>query len=186
MFSQGDIVGVLAWAKQLQVQNMATLKDITSQRVGRKPSIFVDASIIAVELLNFGYEFEEGSVVFNQVGFVISYKIEEKPIFSLSTIASAGNMSIYDDIDTDVLQNYQECSLANIIYYSLKEYTISEQSTRMIAMGNASKNASEMIDKLTLTFNHTRQAVSIKGLIKSSPLLQFWINENQVSSSDKR
>lgn len=50
-------------------------------------------------------------------------------------------MSIYDDIDADVLQNYQEYNLANIIYYSLKESTTSEQSARMTAMDNASKNA---------------------------------------------
>lgn len=50
-------------------------------------------------------------------------------------------MSIYDDIDADVLQNYQEYTLANIIYYSLKESTTSEQSARMTAMDNASKNA---------------------------------------------
>lgn len=50
-------------------------------------------------------------------------------------------MSIYDDIDADVLRNYQEYSLANIIYYSLKESTTSEQSARMTAMDNASKNA---------------------------------------------
>ncbi|KAF4023140.1 hypothetical protein G4228_015402 [Cervus hanglu yarkandensis] len=91
---------------------------------------------------------------------------KEKPIFSLDTISSAESMSIYDDIDADVLRNYQEYSLANIIYYSLKESTTSEQSARMTAMDNASKNASEMIDKLTLTFNRTRQAVITKELIE--------------------
>ncbi|EPY72642.1 ATP synthase subunit gamma, mitochondrial-like protein [Camelus ferus] len=97
---------------------------------------------------------------------VISYKTEEKPIFSLDTVASAESMSVYDDVDADVLRNYQEYSLANIIYYSLKESTTSEQSARMTAMDNASKNASEMIDKLTLTFNRTRQAVITKELIE--------------------
>uniref|UniRef100_A0A2I3HYZ2 ATP synthase subunit gamma n=1 Tax=Nomascus leucogenys TaxID=61853 RepID=A0A2I3HYZ2_NOMLE len=89
---------------------------------------------------------------------VISYKTEEKPIFSLNTIAGAESMSIYYNIDADVLQNYQEYSLANSIYYSLKESTTSEQSARMTAMDNTSKNASEMIDRLTLTFNCTHQA----------------------------
>ncbi|TKC42854.1 hypothetical protein EI555_013915 [Monodon monoceros] len=131
---------------------------VTFKEVGRRPPTFGDASVIALELLNSGYEFDEGSV--------ISYKTEEKPIFSLGTIASAESMSIYDDIDADVLQNYQEYSLANIIYYSLKESTTSEQSARMTAMDNASKNASEMIDKLTLTFNRTRQAVITKELIE--------------------
>uniref|UniRef100_A0A2K6QP73 ATP synthase F(1) complex subunit gamma, mitochondrial n=1 Tax=Rhinopithecus roxellana TaxID=61622 RepID=A0A2K6QP73_RHIRO len=130
------------------------------------PPTFGDASVIALELLNSGYEFDEGSIIFNRFRSLISYKTEEKPIFSLNTIASAESMSIYDDIDADVLQNYQEYNLANIIYYSLKESSTSEQSARMTAMDNASKNASEMIDKLTLTFNRTRQAVITKELIE--------------------
>jgi len=36
---------------------------------------------------------------------------------SLNTIVTAENMGIYDDIDADVLQNYKEYNLANIIYY---------------------------------------------------------------------
>ncbi|XP_006834598.1 PREDICTED: ATP synthase subunit gamma, mitochondrial-like [Chrysochloris asiatica] len=138
---------------------------VTFKEVGRKPPAFGDASVIALELLNSGYEFDEGSIIFNRFRSVISYKTDEKPLFSLSTIASAESMSVYDDIDADVLQNYQEYNLANI-YYSLKESTTSEQSARMTAMDNASKNASEMIDKLTLTFNRTHQAVVTKELIE--------------------
>lgn len=52
-------------------------------------------------------------------------------------------MGIYDDIDADVLRNYQEFSLVNLIYYGMKESTTSEQSARMTAMDNASKNACE-------------------------------------------
>lgn len=81
-------------------------------------------------------------------------------------------MSIDDDIDADILQNDQEYNLANIIYYSLKESTMSEQNTRMMAMDNASKNASVMIDKLTLTFNCTHQAIIAKEL-KLSLVLQL-------------
>uniref|UniRef100_A0A2K5D300 F-ATPase gamma subunit n=1 Tax=Aotus nancymaae TaxID=37293 RepID=A0A2K5D300_AOTNA len=141
---------------------------VAFKEVGRKPSTFGDVSVIALELLNSGCEFDEGSIVFNQFRSVISYKTEEKPIFSLNTIVSAESMSIYDDVDADVLQNYQEYNLANIIYYSLKESTTSEQSARMTTMDNASKNVSEMTDKLTLTFNCTHQAVITKdsGLMK--------------------
>ncbi|KGL91622.1 hypothetical protein N301_07947, partial [Charadrius vociferus] len=132
----------------------------------QRPPSFGDASIIASELLNSGYEFDEGSVIYNRFRSVISYKTDEKPIFSLETVAGSESLSIYDDIDADVLRNYQEFTLANILYYSLKESTTSEQSARMTAMDNASKNASEMIDKLTLTFNRTRQAVITKELIE--------------------
>nr|XP_033814350.1 ATP synthase subunit gamma, mitochondrial isoform X2 [Geotrypetes seraphini]XP_033814351.1 ATP synthase subunit gamma, mitochondrial isoform X3 [Geotrypetes seraphini] len=139
---------------------------LTFKDIGRKPPTFGDASIIASELLNSGYEFDQGSVIFNRFRSVISYRTEEKPLFSFETVSNSENMSIYDDIDADVLRNYQEFALANIIYFTLKESTTSEQSARMTAMDNASKNASEMIDKLTLTFNRTRQAVITKELIE--------------------
>ncbi|XP_039617250.1 ATP synthase subunit gamma, mitochondrial isoform X2 [Polypterus senegalus] len=136
------------------------------KEVGRKPPTFGDASVIATELLNSGYEFDQGSVIFNRFRSVISYKTEEKPVFSLDTVSNSESIGVYDDIDADVLRNYQEFTLVNIIYLSLKESTTSEQSARMTAMDNASKNASEMIDKLTLTFNRTRQAVITKELIE--------------------
>ncbi|KAK1332496.1 hypothetical protein QTO34_007176 [Cnephaeus nilssonii] len=63
-------------------------------------------------------------------------------------------------------QVFSGIHLANIIHYSLKEYTTSEQNARMMAMDNASKNAPEVIDKLTLTFNRIGQAVSTKELIE--------------------
>ncbi|XP_028810604.1 ATP synthase F(1) complex subunit gamma, mitochondrial isoform X1 [Denticeps clupeoides] len=139
---------------------------INCKEVGRKPPTFADASIIATELLNSGYEFDQGSIIYNRFRSVISYKTDEKPLFSMETVANSENMGIYDDIDADVLRNYQEFALVNVIYFGLKESTTSEQSARMTAMDSASKNASEMIDKLTLTFNRTRQAVITKELIE--------------------
>lgn len=52
-------------------------------------------------------------------------------------------MGIYDDIDADVLRNYQEFALTNLIFYGLKESACSEQSARMTAMDAASKNAGQ-------------------------------------------
>ncbi|XP_061817279.1 ATP synthase subunit gamma, mitochondrial isoform X2 [Nerophis lumbriciformis] len=139
---------------------------LNCKEVGRKPPTFGDASIIAGELLNSGYEFDQGAVIYNRFRSVISYKTDKKPIFSNDTVANAETMGMYDDIDADVLRNYQEFALVNIIYLALKEGSTSEQSARMTAMDSASKNASEMIDKLTLTFNRTRQAVITKELIE--------------------
>ncbi|KAM6895231.1 ATP synthase F(1) complex subunit gamma, mitochondrial isoform 1-T1 [Xenentodon cancila] len=139
---------------------------LNCKEIGRKPPSFGDASIIATELLNSGYEFDQGSVIFNRFRSVISYKTDQKPVFSTDVVANSENMGTYDDIDADVLRNYQEFSLVNVIYLALRESSTSEQSARMTAMDSASKNASEMIDKLTLTFNRTRQAVITKELIE--------------------
>ncbi|XP_061617354.1 ATP synthase subunit gamma, mitochondrial isoform X2 [Phyllopteryx taeniolatus] len=139
---------------------------LNCKEVGRKPPTFGDASVIAGELLNSGYEFDRGTVVYNSFRSVISYKTAQQPLFSTEAVAGAEAMGVYDDVDADVLRSYQEFALVNIIYLALRESSTSEQSARMTAMDSASKNASEMIDKLTLTFNRTRQAVITKELIE--------------------
>ncbi|KAK9500021.1 hypothetical protein O3M35_002932 [Rhynocoris fuscipes] len=83
-----------------------------------------------------------------------------------SAVAAAPKLSVYDSLDSEVIQSYMEFSTAALLFYALKEGACSEQSSRMTAMDNASKNAGEMIDKLTLTFNRTRQAVITRELIE--------------------
>lgn len=79
---------------------------------------------------------------------------------------NAKNYGLYDSLDADTLKCYQEFQLASLIFYGMKENSTSEVSARMTAMDNASKNAGEMINKLTLTFNRTRQAVITRELIE--------------------
>merc|ERR1712059_132244 len=88
------------------------------------------------------------------------------PIFSQETVSNSEKVTVYDSLDADVVQSYMEFSLASLVYYCLKEGATSEQSSRMTAMDNSSKNASEMIDKLRIGFNRTRQAVITGELIE--------------------
>jgi len=134
--------------------------------IGRLPPQFGDASKIASAILNSGFEYDIGKMYYNQFRSVVSYKTSELPIFSQAAVDSAEKISLYDSLDADVVQSYMEYSLASMIYYCLKEGACSEQSSRMTAMDNSSKNAGEMIDKLTLTYNRTRQAVITGELIE--------------------
>ena len=68
--------------------------------------------------------------------------------------------------DGETLQNIFEYTLATQIFHSLMENATSEQSSRMNAMENASKNATEMIGKLTLQYNRARQARITTELIE--------------------
>ncbi|MDP7456464.1 MAG: F0F1 ATP synthase subunit gamma, partial [Alphaproteobacteria bacterium] len=52
------------------------------------------------------------------------------------------------------------------IYRAMLENAASEQGARMTAMDNATRNASDMIDDLTVFYNRTRQAVITKELIE--------------------
>lgn len=135
-------------------------------QIGRLPPTFLDASRVANEVLKSGYEYTHGSIVYNKFKSVVSYQCSTVPIFSTKTVEGAEKLVAYDSLDADVLQDYLEYSLASLIFYTMKECACSEQSSRMTAMDNASKNAGEMIDKLTLTFNRTRQAVITRELIE--------------------
>jgi len=66
----------------------------------------------------------------------------------------------------EALQNLFEFSLAGSIYGACIENAASEQSSRMSAMDNASKNAGEMIESLTLQYNRARQAKITTELIE--------------------
>jgi F-type H+-transporting ATPase subunit gamma len=57
-------------------------------------------------------------------------------------------------------------NLAVQLYGTLLESSAGEQGARMTAMDNATRNAGEMIDKLTLNYNRSRQAHITKELIE--------------------
>jgi len=139
---------------------------MVGNEIGRLPPQFGDASKVAENILGSDFEYDVGNLYYNEFKSVVSYKTSEMPIFSANSVTSAEKISVYDSLDADVIQSYMEYSLASMIYYAMKEGACSEQSSRMTAMDNSSKNAGEMIDKLTLTYNRTRQAVITGELIE--------------------
>ncbi|KAH9363987.1 hypothetical protein HPB48_005254 [Haemaphysalis longicornis] len=153
---------VRAILQRLFAQNII----LSFSNYGKKPPIFDDAVQVANSVLNSDYEFDRGILLFNRFKSVVSYATSEQPVFSLESVSNSEKITLYDSLDADVLRSYQEYSLASLIYYAMKENACSEQSARMTAMDSASKNAGEMIDKLTMTFNRTRQAVITKELIE--------------------
>ena len=139
---------------------------MVGSEIGRLPPQFGDATRIANAILNCGHDFDTGKLVYNYYKSVVSYDTTSIPIFSEDTVSNSEKVTVYDSLDADVIQAYMEYSLASLVYYALKEGATSEQSSRMTAMDNSSKNASEMIDKLQITFNRTRQAVITGELIE--------------------
>lgn len=72
---------------------------------------------------------------------VISYETIKEPLRSVDVIANNEKILSYDDVDHEVVRSYQEFALANTIFAAMKDGAASEQSARMTAMDNASKNA---------------------------------------------
>uniref|UniRef100_A0A915M1S5 F-ATPase gamma subunit n=1 Tax=Meloidogyne javanica TaxID=6303 RepID=A0A915M1S5_MELJA len=157
--AERELKGARIYGQGAQVFFENLMKDVAAQK-DDTPTAGTNA------ILSSGYDFDGGDILYNQFKTVVSFETKRLPIPSLQTIRSYPRLSIYDSIDDDVLKRYVEYSLAQLIYYAMKESATSEQSSRMTAMDGASKNAGEMIDKLTLQFNRTRQAVITRELIE--------------------
>jgi F-type H+-transporting ATPase subunit gamma len=85
-----------------------------------------------------------------------------------SSEAAAGAKAVYEyePDEHEILAELLPRNLAVQLFKALLENSASEHGARMTAMDSATRNAGEMIDKLTLTYNRTRQAVITKELIE--------------------
>lgn len=82
-----------------------------------------------------------------------------------STGAEAGADYLYEPSDEELLADLVPRSIESQMWRALLESAASEQGARMMAMDSASRNAKEMIAKLTLVYNKTRQAAITKELM---------------------
>ena len=78
----------------------------------------------------------------------------------------AGAIYEFEPSEEEILAELLPNNLAVQIYTALLENAASEQGARMTAMDNATRNAGDMIDRLTMNYNRTRQAVITKELIE--------------------
>ena len=115
-------------------------------------------------------DYEVAEIFYNKFASVISqipssYKL--LPISSNEKEVGTSNISFNFEPDEDeILKEIIPQSIATSIFSVLQENAASEQGSRMAAMDNATRNAGEMIDKLTIDFNRSRQAAITNELIE--------------------
>ena len=137
---------------------------------------FTDAEGIANRVLDMfeAGEFDVATIYFSEFQSVISQKptplqiIPAKLPEAKDDGAVAKNSAVYEyEPDEQViLGQLLKRNIATQIFRGLLENAASEQGARMSAMDNATRNAGEMIDKLTITYNRQRQAQITKELIE--------------------
>lgn len=112
--------------------------------------------------------FDAVHIVYNEFKSAIAYVPSIKTIVPLVDCNSSflTGYEVEPANDPETLQNFFEYTLATQLYQTMLDNATSEQSSRMNAMENASKNAGEMIDKLTLQYNRARQARITTELIE--------------------
>ena len=132
---------------------------------------YVEAQAIAEEVLNRydAGDYDVATIYFSAYESVISQIPTERQIIPAKFDAEDGAEAEYFDYEPDeqaVLAELLPRGVATQIFAALLENGASEQGARMSAMDNATRNAGEMIDRLTIEFNRTRQAVITNELIE--------------------
>ena len=115
-------------------------------------------------------EFDVASIYFNTFQSVISQIPTETQIipakFDAPEADDASTLYDYEPSEEAILEDLLPRGVATQIFSALLENGASEQGARMSAMDNATRNAGDMIDRLTIEFNRSRQAVITNELIE--------------------
>ncbi len=147
-----------------------TVEDIAKKRVG-----FDSADLVANKLVEMyvGGQFDVARMVYNQFKSAIAQivtiqqivPVEVTKLADEKTDALAAVYEFEPDEET-ILASLLPRNLAVQLYGAFLESSAGEQAARMTAMDNATRNAGDMINKLTLNYNRTRQAYITKELIE--------------------
>ncbi|MBV8061388.1 MAG: F0F1 ATP synthase subunit gamma [Alphaproteobacteria bacterium] len=144
--------------------------------VGRKRLGFADADKIATRITDMfaAGEFDLCHIIYNRFKSAIAQIVTTSQLIPVALEKKAA-----DTAETEVRPVYEfepdeEAILADLlprniaiqVYGALLESAAGEQGARMTAMDNATRNAGDMINKLTLNYNRSRQAYITKELIE--------------------
>ncbi|MDC0234480.1 F0F1 ATP synthase subunit gamma [Candidatus Pelagibacter sp.] len=115
-------------------------------------------------------EFDVCTIFFNQFKNVITQIPQAQQIIPLNVENSEEDKSEdsyeFEPDEDEILSNLLPKNISTQIFKAMLENSASEQGSRMSAMDNATRNAGEMVDKLTIEYNRSRQAAITKELIE--------------------
>lgn len=99
-------------------------------------------------------------------GQIIPLVLEQNDDGEAAAPDLGGAIYDFEPEETELLADLVPRNLSIQLYKAILESNAAEHASRMTAMDNATRNAGDMIDKLTLVYNRTRQAMITKELIE--------------------
>ncbi|KAF4385028.1 hypothetical protein G4B88_017829 [Cannabis sativa] len=142
--------------------------DLTMTELQKNPLNYTQVSVLADDILK-NVEYDALRVIFNKFQSVVSFIPTVSTVLSPEVVereaeagGKIGDLDSYEieggETKSEVLQNLTEFQFSCVLFNAVMENACSEQGARMSAMDSSSRNAGEMLDRLTLTYNRTRQA----------------------------
>uniref|UniRef100_A0A2P2LC73 ATP synthase subunit gamma n=1 Tax=Rhizophora mucronata TaxID=61149 RepID=A0A2P2LC73_RHIMU len=149
--------------------------ELSFTELQRNPLNYTQVSVLADDILK-NVEFDALRIIFNKFKSVVSFLPSVATVLSPEVVeresegGKLGGLDSYEieggETKGEILQNLSEFQFSCILFNAVMENACSEQGARMSAMDSSSRNAGEMLDRLTLAYNRTRQATITTELIE--------------------
>ncbi len=175
--AQGQEVKLLLIGRKGYEQIRALYRDRIVHRIStlefRQPQYGTaeEAAHHAIAMFERG-EIDSCTIIYNKFVNALTQKVTVHPLIpqELPSVKepshAAESVYEYEPEEEEVLKRLLPLNIATQAYRALLENAASEQGARMTAMDSATRNAGQMINKLTLVYNRTRQATITKELIE--------------------
>jgi len=139
----------------------------------KKHISFNEAEIIGQEIINLfnKNEFDKCILFYNNFKNVITQIPQAQQIIPAEKEQSDDNVEKlvsyeFEPDEDEILEDLLPKNISTQVFKALLENAASEQGSRMTAMDNATRNAGDLVDKLTINYNRSRQASITKELIE--------------------
>uniref|UniRef100_A0A1D1XXT3 ATP synthase subunit gamma, mitochondrial n=1 Tax=Anthurium amnicola TaxID=1678845 RepID=A0A1D1XXT3_9ARAE len=150
--------------------------ELSITEIQKNPLNYTQVSVLADDILK-NVEFDALRIVFNKFHSVVQFVPTISTILSPEVVekeseagGKIGDLDSYEieggETKAEILQNLTEFQFSCVLFNAALENACSELGARMSAMDSSSRNAGEMLDRLTLTYNRTRQASITTELIE--------------------
>ena len=116
-------------------------------------------------------QFDICKIFYNKFKNVITQIPQEQQIIPIENQKkkeekTSDNFYEFEPEENEILGDLLPRNISTQIFKAFLENAASEQGSRMTAMDNATRNAGDLVDKLTINYNRSRQAVITKELIE--------------------
>jgi F-type H+-transporting ATPase subunit gamma len=163
--AEGKSVKFLAYGRKIITALKAQGCELAYERMNCKPDEFVDVANDLGDRLIEALEnngFEKVIICYNRFESVMTQEPVSKQILPMQLDTNDGSDNageyLYEPNGQDILADLLPRSLRSQLLQSFLDTEAGEQAARMQAMDNATNNAGDMIDKLSLVYNRARQA----------------------------
>ena len=116
-------------------------------------------------------QFDVCKIFYNKFKNVITQEPQEQQIIPIENLKNKDEKKLenfyeFEPEENEILNDLLPRNITTQIFKAFLENAASEQGSRMTAMDNATRNAGDLVDKLTITYNRSRQAAITKELIE--------------------